>query len=63
MGAIASGGVTVINDDVARGLGISPEVIGQVAEREGRELLRREQAYREGRAVPRGHGQGSDRGG
>jgi predicted phosphoribosyltransferase len=34
MGAIASGGVTVINDDVARGLGISPEVIGQAAERE-----------------------------
>ena len=27
----------------------SPEVIGQVPEREGRELLRREQAYREGR--------------
>ena len=52
MGAIASGGVTVINDDVARGLGISPEVIGQVAEREGRELLRREQAYREGRPFP-----------
>jgi len=52
MGAIASGGVTVINDDVARGLGISPEVIGQVAEREGRELLRREQAYGEGRPFP-----------
>ena len=52
MGAIASGGVMVINDDVARGLGISPEVIGQVAEREGRELLRREQAYREGRPFP-----------
>ena len=52
MGAIASGGVTVINDDVARGLGISPEVIEQVAEREGRELLRREQAYREGRPFP-----------
>ena len=52
MGTVASGGVTVINDDVARGLGISPEVIGQVAEREGRELLRREQAYREGRPFP-----------
>ena len=52
MGAIASGGVTVINDDVARGLGSSPEVIEQVAEREGRELLRREQAYREGRPFP-----------
>ncbi len=44
--------MTVINDDVARGLGISPEVIERVAEQEGRELLRREQAYREGRPFP-----------
>ena len=49
MGAIASGGVTVINDDVVRGLRIPPEAIEQVAERVGRELLRREQAHREGR--------------
>jgi erythromycin esterase-like protein/predicted phosphoribosyltransferase len=52
MGAIASGGVAVVNDDVVRGLGIGPEAIEQVAEREGRELLRREQAYREGRRFP-----------
>jgi predicted phosphoribosyltransferase len=52
MGAIASGGVIVLNDDVVRGLTISPEVIQQVAEQEGRELLRREQAYREGRPPP-----------
>jgi erythromycin esterase-like protein/predicted phosphoribosyltransferase len=52
MGAIASGGVTVLNDDVIRGLGISPEAVQQVAEREGRELLRRERAYREGRRPP-----------
>jgi predicted phosphoribosyltransferase len=52
MRAIASGGVAVINDDVVRGLGISPETIQKLAEREGRELLRREQAYREGRPVP-----------
>ena len=52
MGAIASGGVVVINDDVVRGLDIAPEVIQRVAEREGRELLRREQAYREGRPMP-----------
>ena len=52
MDAIASGGVTVINDDVVRGLRIPPEAIEQVAEREGRELLRREQAYREGRPFP-----------
>ena len=52
MGAIASGGVVVINDDVVRGLGVAPQVVAQVAESEGRELLRREQAYREGRAFP-----------
>jgi predicted phosphoribosyltransferase len=52
MGAIASGGVVVINDDVVRGLGIKPEVIKQVAEQEGCELLRREEAYREGRPFP-----------
>ena len=52
MGAIASGGLTVTNDDVVRGLEITPEVIRQVAEREGRELQRRESAYREGRPVP-----------
>src|SRR5258706_7609253 len=37
MGAIASGGVVVINDDVVRALGITPDVIERVAEREGRE--------------------------
>ncbi|MGH4016753.1 MAG: phosphoribosyltransferase [Pseudonocardiaceae bacterium] len=52
MGAIASGGVVVMNDDVVRGLGITPEAIQQVAEREGRELLRREHAYREDRPMP-----------
>ena len=52
MGAIASGGVVVINDDVVRGLGISQDVIQRVAEQEGRELLRREQAYRDGRPMP-----------
>ena len=49
MGAIASGGLVVINDDVVRGFGIPPQVIQRVAAEEGRELLRREQAYREGR--------------
>ncbi|MDX6333540.1 MAG: hypothetical protein QOG05_880 [Streptosporangiaceae bacterium] len=49
MGAIASGGVLVLNDDVVRGLGIAPETIQRVAEEEGRELQRREQAYRDGR--------------
>src|SRR4030081_3218222 len=51
MGAIASGGVVVINDDVVRGLGIAPEAIQRVAADEGRELGRREGAYREDRPV------------
>lgn len=52
MGAIASGGVIVLSDDVVRGLDIDPEIIQWVAEREGRELVRREQAYRGGRPMP-----------
>jgi len=52
MGAIASGGAIVLNDDVIRGLGIAPEVIQHMAEQEGRELLGREQAYRDGRPPP-----------
>src|SRR3954451_570216 len=46
MGAIASGGTVVLNDDVVRGLGITPEVIQRVADTEERELHRRERAYR-----------------
>jgi erythromycin esterase-like protein/predicted phosphoribosyltransferase len=52
MGAIATGGVVVVSDDVVRGLEIRPDVLQRVAEQEGRELLRREQAYREGRPPP-----------
>ena len=52
MGAIASGGVAVVNDDVVRGLRISAEQLQQVAEREARELLRREALYRDGRPAP-----------
>ena len=46
MGAIASGGVRVLNDDVLRQLPLPPAAIEAVAEREGRELQRRERAYR-----------------
>ncbi|GHE30360.1 hypothetical protein GCM10017673_36290 [Streptosporangium violaceochromogenes] len=52
MGAIAGGGVIVFNEDLVGALDISPRVIGRVAEREGRELLRRERLYREGRPPP-----------
>ena len=50
MGALASGGRVVVNDDVLRGLRVTPQQLRDVAEREGRELIRREAAYRGGRA-------------
>jgi predicted phosphoribosyltransferase len=56
MGAIASGGVRVMNEQVVRSLGISDEQIETVVEREIRELERREQAYRGDRARPDLHG-------
>jgi putative phosphoribosyl transferase len=46
MGAIASGGVRVLNDSVVTMLGLSPLVIDEVARRELKELERREIAYR-----------------
>jgi putative phosphoribosyl transferase len=49
MGAIASGGVRVLNDEVVRWLGIPESAIDEVAREEQRELERREQLYREGR--------------
>jgi hypothetical protein len=52
LGAVASDGVIVLNDDVATGFGITSDAIREVAEREGRELARREQAYRNGRPMP-----------
>lgn len=52
MGAIASGGVRVLNDDVVTNLRIPAEAIDEAAERELHELERREAAYRDGRARP-----------
>jgi erythromycin esterase-like protein/predicted phosphoribosyltransferase len=49
MGAIAGGGVVVLDDDVVRALDVSPQTIRDVAVREGRELARREHAYRQDR--------------
>jgi len=49
VGALASGGRVVVNDDVVRGLRITPQQLRYIAEREGRELVRREAAYRDGR--------------
>ncbi len=52
MGAIASGGVTVLNDDVVDALRIPRGLIDAVAARELRELTRRERAYRNHRPAP-----------
>lgn len=50
VGALASGGRVVVNDDVVRALRVTPQQLREAAEREGRELQRREVAYRSGRA-------------
>jgi putative phosphoribosyl transferase len=52
MGAIASGGIRVLNDDVVRSYGIPESAIDQVAREEEQELQRRERAYRDGRPAP-----------
>lgn len=52
MGAIATGGVRVLNGEVVESLRIPEEVIDAVAARELRELERRERAYRDDRPAP-----------
>ena len=52
MGAIASGGVRVINEELVDYLGIPDEVIDAIAAVEQRELERRELAYRDSRTRP-----------
>jgi erythromycin esterase-like protein/predicted phosphoribosyltransferase len=49
VGALASGGRVVVNDDVLRGLRVTPDQLREIAEREAEELIRREAVYREGR--------------
>ena len=56
MGAIASGGVRVLNEEVVRTLQLSIDVIDAVAAREEAELERRERAYRGSRSAPEVHG-------
>jgi len=56
MGAIASGGIRVISDDVIRWYGISPAAIDAVAREELAELERREREYRRGRPMTDLHG-------
>jgi predicted phosphoribosyltransferase len=52
MGAVASGGVRVLNEDVVRSLGIPDSAIDLVASKELTELSRREKAYRGDRPEP-----------
>ncbi len=49
MGAIATGNVRVLNDEIVEGLSLPPHVIDAVTTREEKELARREQLYRGGR--------------
>src|SRR6266700_3251190 len=52
VGAIASGGVRVLNDDVLRALPNADEIIESVTAKETAELQRREESYRDGRPAP-----------
>lgn len=52
MGALASGGSVVLNDDLLRDLAISSAQLSEVVVKEGRELARREAVYRENRPPP-----------
>lgn len=56
MGAIATGGVRVLNDEVVSGLGLPRHVVDAVTAKEEKELLRRERLYRGGRPPPRLNG-------
>ena len=47
MGAIASGGICVLNDDVVRTLDVPPDIIKAAVVEQQRELTRRERKYRD----------------
>jgi predicted phosphoribosyltransferase len=53
MGAIASGGVQVVNEDVVEALGLPPERIAAVASDEEQELQRRLRTYRSDMPQPK----------
>src|ERR1700730_15021055 len=52
MGAVATGGVRVLNDQIVERLGIPDHLIDAIAARELQELSRRERLYRDGRPPP-----------
>jgi putative phosphoribosyl transferase len=51
-GAIASGGVRVLNDDVIRQVGLSAGQVDEITQREASQLEARERLYRGGQAAP-----------
>ena len=56
MGAIATSGVRVLNDEVVQYLRIPDEVLNAVAARELQEIRRRERLYRDDRPAPEVYG-------
>jgi predicted phosphoribosyltransferase len=52
MGAIASGGIRVLNEDVLRAMPHAAATVAAVTTEEAREVDRRERDYRQGRAAP-----------
>jgi putative phosphoribosyl transferase len=56
MGAIASGGVRVLNQEIVRACALSPQQIDVILDKEARELRRREQEYRGNRKRVKVHG-------
>src|SRR5690625_880938 len=56
MGALASGGLVVVNDQVVADLGVSSKALQSVVDNETAELRRREQAYRGDRPATELHG-------
>lgn len=56
MGAIATGGIRILNHEIVRVLQIPDHVIDRATEQEQEELRRRERAYRGDRPPPEVHG-------
>lgn len=56
MGAIASGGATILNEDLIRRLHISKPAVDEVIATEKKELARRETTYRDNLPFPTIHG-------
>lgn len=55
MGAIATGNIQVLNQEVVQALHLSEQTIEHIAQEEQRELVRRERLYRDNRPLPELH--------